>query len=683
MAQQFRVTPFALSVAATCLMASSGAAQERPTFRSGIDVVVIDVNVVDRSHTPVGGLQPGDFVVSVDGKRRTVVSAQFISHGAPAAMPPEKEVPGTPAPGVASRAAPSPARNILIVFDSDSMEPGDGIVARQAAERFLGQLDPDDRVGVATIPWLGSAITMTKGRNEVQRTLADVNTGSERFRPVPYHIGLAEAFAVERGEADALTRIINRECRLSPGDPACREDVKMLVREVQVQAHLRGARSLDGLRDLGEGLRQIEGPKTMVLVSGGAPPPDIRTGYAYSRIAAAFAAAQVTLYTVYIEQAQLGQVKDRPSPTYAEDQGLEKEAVENATSAAGGTFIEAVGSFEQYFERVATELSGSYLIGIEVEERDRDGKPHRVQVEVRRRAVEVRARRQYVINPGKAATVTSDPPAPTSVPAPQAGAGRPDARVDEAAGELQALLSRVVGYVAGYRQQYSGIVADEDYTQRTPTGQVRLRSDFLLVKTEADEGWVSFRDVYDVDGAPVRDRDDRLKKLFLEPTVDSTVQLQKIKQESARYNLGGDVTRNVNVPLFPLLFLDPGNVPRFQFRLGGRRDSQGRRTLYYEERRRPTMVGNMRASGSFVVDEKSGAVVQTMTIYADALNQSAEIVVQFTEDPKLGMWVPSSMHELYLGSTGSMIVTGTAVYSQFRRFQVTTDETITIKKQGS
>jgi len=183
MAQQSRVTPFALLVAATCLMAASGAAQERPTFRSGIDVVLIDVNVVDRSHKPVGGLQPGDFVVSVDGRRRKVVSAQFINRGAPATRPSERETPGAPATVVASTAAPPLARNILIVFDRDSMEPGDGASARPAAERSLGRLSPDNRIGVATIPWLGSAITMTKNRGEVQWALAGVNTGSERFRP--------------------------------------------------------------------------------------------------------------------------------------------------------------------------------------------------------------------------------------------------------------------------------------------------------------------------------------------------------------------------------------------------------------------------------------------------------------------------------------------------------------------
>ena len=52
--------------------------QQRPTFRSGVEVILIDVNVVDRSHAPVDDLTPSDFVVSVDYKPRNVVSAQFL-----------------------------------------------------------------------------------------------------------------------------------------------------------------------------------------------------------------------------------------------------------------------------------------------------------------------------------------------------------------------------------------------------------------------------------------------------------------------------------------------------------------------------------------------------------------------------------------------------------------------------
>jgi len=42
--------------------------------------------------------------------------------------------------------------------------------------------------------------------------------------------------------------------------------------------------------------------------------------------------------------------------------------------------MEAIGTLDQYFDRVAAELSGAYLLGIEVEPGDRDGRPHRVQL---------------------------------------------------------------------------------------------------------------------------------------------------------------------------------------------------------------------------------------------------------------------------------------------------------------
>jgi hypothetical protein len=43
-----------------------------------------------------------------------------------------------------------------------------------------------------------------------------------------------------------------------------------------------------------------------------------------------------------------------------------------------------------------------------------------------------------------------------------------------------------------------------------------LLSDFLLVTGEASD-WHQFRDVREVDGRPVPDRDRRLTELFLQP----------------------------------------------------------------------------------------------------------------------------------------------------------------------
>jgi hypothetical protein len=235
---------------------------------------------------------------------------------------------------------------------------------------------------------------MTKIREDVKAELAKVITGSERYRSMQYGIGLWEAFEAE-GDTDVLTRIQRRNC--PGGDAECRRGVAVEVRNLRTQERLRGERSLSALRDLGLALQKVDGPKTMLLVSGGSPPPDSKSNTSYTLIANAFAAAQISLYTLYVEQPEFGQAKYGASPTAAQDHLVEREGVENATSASGGTFMEAVGTWGQYFDRIVSELSGAYLLGIEVESADRNGRPHQVSVKVNRRDVDVRARRQYVI----------------------------------------------------------------------------------------------------------------------------------------------------------------------------------------------------------------------------------------------------------------------------------------------
>jgi VWFA-related protein len=284
------------------------------------------------------------------------------------------------------------------VIDDDSMEPGDGLLLQREAAKFIDRLAPDDRIGVVTIPRMKSEVTMTKIREQVKAALAKVITGSERYRSQQFRIGLWEAFAAE-GDSFVLQGIQVRECRGQ--DAVCRQEVAQEVRFLRRQEQLRGERSLYALRDLGLALEKIDGPKTMLLVSGGSPPPDSKSNTSYTLIGDAFAAAQVSLYTLYVEQPEFGQVKYRASPTAAQDHLVEREGIENATSAAGGTLMEAIGTWDQYFNRIVTELSGSYLLGIEVEPADRNGRPHNVSVKVNRRGVDVRARTRYVIQPDK------------------------------------------------------------------------------------------------------------------------------------------------------------------------------------------------------------------------------------------------------------------------------------------
>src|SRR5688572_29643064 len=64
-----------------------------PTFKSGVELVSIDVGVLDRQGHPMRGLSAGDFTITVAGQPRKVVSAEYVNSGDAAApanlkMPP-------------------------------------------------------------------------------------------------------------------------------------------------------------------------------------------------------------------------------------------------------------------------------------------------------------------------------------------------------------------------------------------------------------------------------------------------------------------------------------------------------------------------------------------------------------------------------------------------------------------
>jgi hypothetical protein len=246
----------------------------------------------------------------------------------------------------------------------------------------------------------------------------------------------------------------------------------------------------------------------------------------------------------------------------------------------------------------------------------------------------------------------------------------------------------MTAYVQGYQRAFSGLVAEEEYSQQISGREARTRSDFLLVKLETADYWVSFRDVFEVDGKPVRDREDRLKRLFLDnPAEEAMRQVQKIRDESARLNIG-PVQRNFNVPLFPLTFLLPENRPRFHFTVADKPSEKGVEAwkIEFEERVRPTMIKNPRTGadvpsrGYFLVDPITGTILETSL---DAREESitARFAVRYRSDAALGLWVPADMTELYVTRPAqSLVMGGKAKYTNFRRFQVKTEEKVTIPK---
>ena len=279
-------------------------------------------------------------------------------------------------------------------------------------------------------------------------------------------------------------------------------------------------------------------------------------------------------------------------------------------------------------------------------------------------------------------------------------AGPPPAAQDAS---IDAVLSRAGAYVTSFQRQLSGVVAEEHYVQdvreavamMAPRAQLRagpthreLKSDLLLVKPERSDRWVQFRDVFEVDGQPIRDRSERLMKLFVEPSASAAAQVEHIVAESARYNIG-NILRNINVPVFALLILDPEHQDHFKF---SRAEAgpptiarelavpEGTWVVRYQEVGRGTLIStsynrDLPSRGRFWIDPGTGLVLMSELIAEDTAI-ACTVVVKYQPDVVGELLVPMTMRERYLERRNNVRIDGAATYGKFRQFQVKVDEKI-------
>jgi hypothetical protein len=260
---------------------------------------------------------------------------------------------------------------------------------------------------------------------------------------------------------------------------------------------------------------------------------------------------------------------------------------------------------------------------------------------------------------------------------------------------LSELLFRANESVIDYEQRFSNAVAEENYTQRiiradgSIAGERQLRSDILLILLPGADSWLGFRDVFEVNGRPVRDRDLRLQALFLDEVRLAVDQALEISQESARYNIG-QVKRTVNLPTIALSFLHPLNQHRFAFEKIGELSVDNRQTwaIRYHERVQPTVVqtqsGDLFAHGTLWLDIQNGKALRTHLVLGDAMSDvRTTIKVNYWHNEDIGTLVPAVMDELYENpkDASATRIEATAVYSNFRKFDVSTDISVIEKRE--
>ena len=666
-------------VAAACTVASftlSAPAAFQPPLQVPPpgSAISFDLVVLDRDGRMPEGLGPADVAVSVDGKPRRVTAVRRVSRGPGASTDAATRQARASTPGAF---AAEPIRNVLLVVDQASLVRGDERAAVAAGRALLDRLGMADRLAVVLLPlpqdqMLSLATEQPVAREMLAKTVGQID---------PAVLSRADVTEFQA----AGSPLLSDPERLREAEPLPVAAPAPSMREPDAVPPSGTLNELAGVLDA---IRTVPGRKVIALVSAGLVNP---APAQVSAVAAAAVAARAAIHVFAVS-----------GPRDDTALNLQVAPLETLARSTGGAFVSAGRNLERTIARTASEMASCYVVELEPSATDTDGRRHALRVEMARRGLSVRAP-AWLMPSADPGDLPADAPAPaptggTGAPAPRVESGGKAARPPDAPSgreaELQLAMARLVDYVEAYERQYSGLVAEEEFRQSSRGRNVRLRSDYLLVKPEKSTEWISFRDVYEVDGVAVRDRDDRLKRLFLEPGLHVGTQLQAIRDESARYNLG-IVERNINVPLFLLRFLQPENRPRFRFRLAGKREvaGVGAWRIEFEERVFPTIISDIQgrdvdAKGWFLVDEVTGAILETV-LKIEENGSTGEIKVSFRHDPTLGMWVPSEMTETYQAMTQrslsgaprpETIVEGTAKYANYRRFQVKTEEKIVIPK---
>lgn len=138
--------------------------QERPTFSTTTNVVVVNVTVLGRNGMPVENLAKEDFQVFEDGKLQRISAVDF-QHLSGAPLPEVNENSGVNRNAVATaKLSPLPnvpaanpvtryqdRRLMIMLFDFSSMQPAEQIRAKNAAIQFLShQMTTSDTVSIMT-----------------------------------------------------------------------------------------------------------------------------------------------------------------------------------------------------------------------------------------------------------------------------------------------------------------------------------------------------------------------------------------------------------------------------------------------------------------------------------------------------------------------------------------------------
>jgi VWFA-related protein len=340
--------------------------QQLPTFRTGANVVRVDVTVLDHRGNPVPALKPEDFLIDEDGVPQKVSSLKFIeANGQPED---DLSLPIRSPDHAAAEAARDDVRVFLIFWDEYSIDQfASSIRAREALTRFVSTaFQPTDLVALMDQLTPTDAIRFTRDFKDLALDVKKLKGRLGVFTP---------------------TRSAVEDAQLMNGG-----DIRRLRAEVTLSALKSAVVFLGTLR---------EGRKEVIFFSEGIRGLGNDGISVMSDVVRAANESNAAIYSV--------------DPRGLTGRGS-SDSLYLLADNSGGRTIANTNGLDTALQRIVREASAFYLLGYSSAKNPADGRFHQIRVRVDRPGLEVRARHGYwapsmkAVEEARAAVVAATPP---------------------------------------------------------------------------------------------------------------------------------------------------------------------------------------------------------------------------------------------------------------------------------
>jgi VWFA-related protein len=328
-----------------------GEQQQQPTFRTGTDLVRVDVTVLDRKGLPHAALTADDFEVTEDDVPQPITSFKFVAVTGHPDEGDELSLPIRSPSHARAEAARDDVRVFLIFWDEyhiGRFQPT--LMAKEYLMKFVREaFAPKDLVAFMDPLTPTSAIRFTRDRLELAEQIRKLRGRQGEY--LPARSALEESHLYHMG------------------------DIERLRSEVTISALKAAAVHLGALR---------QGRKSIVLLSQGMRGlrrDDERS--LFQDLIRAANDSNAAFYAINPLGMQVNRMRFSPF-----------DMLESLAIDTGGEFSSS-NDFKRALERVVTQSSGYYLIGYSPPEQRFDGKFHKIKVKVKKGGFEVRARTGY------------------------------------------------------------------------------------------------------------------------------------------------------------------------------------------------------------------------------------------------------------------------------------------------